>query len=324
MRTMTRRFGAALVAALAVLLAACPNPAVEPGFAYLISGFSPADGSIVATPTPILTWGDVDGATAWELKAAATEPGLAESPSIELADRSYTVPTPLGDGESLWWAVRARNASGTWGAWSGSIHCTYQEPPAYLLTETTPMDGRILYATPASIHWNGFSGAIDYEIGIDADGDFSTGVEVAGPLADSAYVPATPFTAGVTAWWRVRARIGAAEWTAWSTALSFTISDSVPAPVSPANGSDLVNDPTPTFVWSAPSDGAALSYELRYRYGYEPTDTLGTTIALGGTAWTPETDFILNSRYYWHVRGIDADGNPGPWSEMFYVRLLFE
>ncbi|HOX16845.1 MAG TPA: hypothetical protein PKW82_00190, partial [Spirochaetales bacterium] len=139
-----------------------------------------------------------------------------------------------------------------------------------------------------------------------------------------AYVLATPFTTGTTAWWRVRARIGVGEWTAWSAAHSFTISDSAPAPVSPPNASDLVNDPTPTFVWSATSDGAALSYELRYRYGYEPTDTLGATVALVGTTWTPETDFILNARYYWHVRGIDSDGNPGPWSEMFYVRLLFE
>lgn len=77
--------------------------------------------------------------------------------------------------------------------------------------------------------------------------------------------------------------------------------------VAPQDGSASVND-RPTFTWEAVP--GATEYEMQLDIQYPPTKTVITSSSL---SYTPATALVLRD-YYWRVRGIDAQGNPLPWT----------
>ena len=86
----------------------------------VIAGLSPADGTSSSSVTPVLSWDAVSGAGKYRLQGAVSLDTVASAPVEELTQPTYTWPTPLAAGETLYWRVKALDTAGAEGPW-GSI-----------------------------------------------------------------------------------------------------------------------------------------------------------------------------------------------------------
>ena len=86
----------------------------------VIAGLSPADGASSSSVTPVLSWDAVSGAGKYRLQGAVSLDTVAAATAVELTQPTYTWPTPLAAGETLYWRVKALDTAGAEGPW-GSI-----------------------------------------------------------------------------------------------------------------------------------------------------------------------------------------------------------
>ena len=96
-----------------------------------------------------------------------------------------------------------------------------------------------------------------------------------------------------------------------------------PAKISPADGAG-VNDNTPTFTWSAATDGLSgiAKYELWVDDSpdFSPPEILENTTDNATTSYTPTTE-LVNGNYSWRVRAWDQAGNPSPFEQSWIFTI---
>ncbi len=110
----------------------------------VITGMSPADGSSTTDTTPTLSWDAVTGADHYEVQIASTEAGVpgAMPVTVNAPARSYTWPTALSDGDTLYWRVKAVDDAGSEGAWSSIASLAIR---VYVIGDTGPAGGIVFY-----------------------------------------------------------------------------------------------------------------------------------------------------------------------------------
>jgi protein-S-isoprenylcysteine O-methyltransferase Ste14 len=266
---------------------------------------------------PWFGWAPVAGAAQYEFQIAA-DSGMNARVLGGRQDRFFTKSTRATLRKSLpdrtyWWRVRATTAKGDVSAWSAPRAFTKAMSAPRLLS---PVGGvAVSYpATPLQLTWSPVDRAAKYLVTIAADPNLGT--VIGGKPVETA---ATAFTrAGALApgtyYWGVApvdaqgnpgtpSAVESFVWV-WPSTTTPRVNDLVAAPE--------VFDPQ--FSWDPIPGAARYEVEVSASQDFAPGSKVCCPESTIGTAYAP-TQVLKDNRYYWRVRGIDVDGNPGVWNE---------
>ena len=253
---------------------------------------------------PTLTWNAVTGAAKYEVYRARSKDGDYIKYST-VTGTSYTNTDYIENGNTYYYKVRALDANGTAGAWSSVVSVTYKQTlPAPAVTGGNDSQGR------PTLKWNAVSGAAKYEVyrARSKDGDYIKYSTVTG----TSYTNISYIENGNTYYYKVRALDANGTAGAWSSIVSVTYKQTLPAPTV-TGGNDAQG--RPTLTWKAVT-GAA-KYEV-YRARSKDGDYIKYS-TVTGTSYT-NTSYIENGNtYYYKVRALKSDGTAGAWSSIVAV-----
>ena len=253
---------------------------------------------------PTLKWNAVTGAAKYEVYRARSRSGEYIKYST-VTGTSYTNTSYIEDGNTYYYKVRALDANGTAGAWSSIVSVTYKQTlPAPTVTGGNDAQGR------PTLTWKAVTGAAKYEVyrARSKDGDYIKYSTVTG----TSYTNTSYIENGNTYYYKVRALKSDGTAGAWSSVVSVTYKQTLPAPTV-TGGNDAQG--RPTLTWKAVS-GAA-KYEVYRARSKDGTYTKYSTTT--GTAYTNSSYLTSGATYYYKVRALDANGNAGPYSAVVSV-----
>ena len=161
-----------------------------------------------------------------------------------------------------------------------------------------------------TLKWNAVSGAAKYEVyrARSRSGDYIKYSTVTG----TSYTNTSYIENGTTYYYKVRALDANGTAGAWSSIVSVTYKQTLPAPTV-TGGND--SQGRPTLKWKAVS-GAA-KYEV-YRARSKDGDYIKYS-TVTGTSYTNTSYIESGSTYYYKVRALDANGTAGAWSSIVSV-----
>ena len=250
---------------------------------------------------PTLTWKAVTGAAKYEVYRARSRSGEYIKYST-VTGTSYTNTSYIENGNTYYYKVRALDANGTAGPWSDVVAVTCRLG----LTAPTVTGGNDAQGRP-TLKWNAVSGAAKYEVyrARSLNGGYIKYSTVTG----TSYTNISYIENGNTYYYKVRALDANGTAGAWSSVVSVTYKQTLPAPTV-TGGND--SQGRPTLKWNAVS-GAA-KYEV-YRARSLNGDYIKYS-TVTGTSYT-NTSYIENGNtYYYKVRALDANGTAGAWSSI--------
>ena len=253
---------------------------------------------------PTLKWNAVSGAAKYEVYRARSKDGDYTRYSTTTGT-AYTNSSYIEDGNTYYYKVRALDANGTAGAWSSVVSVTYKQIlPAPTVTGGNDAQGR------PTLKWNAVSGAAKYEVyrARSKDGDYIKYSTVTG----TSYTNTSYIENGNTYYYKVRALDANGTAGAWSSVVSVTYKQTLPAPAV-TGGNDAQG--RPTLKWNAVS-GAA-KYEV-YRARSKDGDYIKYS-TVTGTSYTNISYIENGNTYYYKVRALDANGTAGAWSSIVSV-----
>jgi len=253
---------------------------------------------------PTLKWNAVSGAAKYEVYRARSKDGTYTKYSTTTGT-SYTNTSYIENGNTYYYKVRALDANGTAGAWSSIVSVTYKQTlPAPTVTGGNDSQGR------PTLKWKAVSGAAKYEVyrARSKDGDYIKYPTVTG----TSYTNTSYIENGNTYYYKVRALDANGTAGAWSSVVSVTYKQTLPAPTV-TGGND--SQGRPTLKWNAVS-GAA-KYEV-YRARSKDGDYIKYS-TVTGTSYTNTSYIESGNTYYYKVRALKSDGTAGAWSSIVAV-----
>ena len=161
-----------------------------------------------------------------------------------------------------------------------------------------------------TLKWKAVSGAAKYEVyrARSKDGDYIKYSTVTG----TSYTNTSYIESGNTYYYKVRALDANGTAGAWSSVVSVTYKQTLPAPTV-TGGND--SQGRPTLKWNAVS-GAA-KYEV-YRARSKDGDYIKYS-TVTGTSYTNTSYIESGNTYYYKVRALKSDGTAGAWSSVVSV-----
>ena len=253
---------------------------------------------------PTLKWNAVSGAAKYEVYRARSKDGTYTKYSTTTGT-SYTNTGYIENGNTYYYKVRALDANGTAGAWSSIVSVTYKQTlPAPAVTGGKDSQGR------PTLKWNAVSGAAKYEVyrARSKDGTYTKYSTTTG----TSYTNTGYIENGNTYYYKVRALDANGTAGAWSSIVSVTYKQTLPAPAV-TGGKD--SQGRPTLKWNAVS-GAA-KYEV-YRARSKDGDYIKYS-TVTGTSYTNTSYIEDGNTYYYKVRALGSDGTAGAWSSIVSV-----
>ena len=253
---------------------------------------------------PTLKWNAVTGAAKYEVYRARSKDGDYTKYSTTTGT-SYTNTSYIENGNTYYYKVRALDASGTAGAWSSIVSVTYKQT----LSAPSVTGGNDSQGRP-TLKWNAVTGAAKYEVyrARSRSGEYIKYSTVTG----TSYTNTSYIENGNTYYYKVRALKSDGTAGAWSSIVSVTYKQTLPAPTV-TGGND--SQGRPTLKWNAVT-GAA-KYEVYRARSKDGTYTKYSTTT--GTAYTNSSYLTSGATYYYKVRALDANGNAGPYSAVVSV-----
>ena len=253
---------------------------------------------------PTLKWNAVSGAAKYEVYRSYSENGTYTKYSTTTGT-SYTNTGYIENGNTYYYKVRALDANGTAGAWSSVVSVTYKQ----ILSAPTVTGGNDAQGRP-TLKWNAVTGAAKYEVyrARSKDGDYIKYSTVTG----TSYTNTSYIENGNTYYYKVRALDANGTAGAWSSIVSVTYKQTLPAPTV-TGGND--SQGRPTLTWKAVT-GAA-KYEV-YRARSMNGDYIKYS-TVTGTSYTNTSYIEDGNTYYYKVRALDANGTAGAWSSIVSV-----
>ncbi|MFN8382104.1 MAG: metallophosphoesterase [Anaerolineales bacterium] len=175
--------------------------------------------SITNNPKPIFSWGTVRNAQAYEI-FIARDANFSQIALIQTINQTnFTPATPLADGV-YFVQVRAYNATLSPGKFS--------KPYSFIIDTTPPPPPTLVSPTNGSksansllLQWKAVDGALQYQIELDNNADFSS-PEFKDASSKSS-IRSKALAKGATYYWHVRAKDKAGNWSSWSTSFSFSV-----------------------------------------------------------------------------------------------------
>ena len=257
---------------------------------------------------PTLKWNAVTGAAKYEVYRARSKDGDYIKYST-VTGTSYTNTSYIEDGNTYYYKVRALDANGTAGAWSSIVSVTYRAASTGTLSAPTVTGGNDSQGRP-TLKWNAVSGAAKYEVyrARSLNGDYIKYSTATG----TSYTNISYIENGNTYYYKVRALDAKGTTGAWSSIVSVTYKQTLPAPTV-TGGND--SQGRPTLTWKAVT-GAA-KYEVYRSYSENGTYTKYSTTT--GTSYTNISYIENGNTYYYKVRALKSDGTAGAWSSIVSV-----
>ena len=253
---------------------------------------------------PTLTWKAVTGAAKYEVYRSYSQNGNYSKYSTQTST-GYTNSSYLTSGNTYYYKVRALDANGTAGPWSDVVAVTCRLG----LTAPSVTGGNDSQGRP-TLKWDKVAGATKYEVyrARSLNGDYIKYSTVTG----TSYTNISYIENGNTYYYKVRALDANGTAGAWSSIVSVTYKQTLPAPTV-TGGNDAQG--RPTLKWKAVT-GAA-KYEV-YRARSKDGDYIKYS-TVTGTSYT-NTSYIENGNtYYYKVRALKSDGTAGAWSSIVSV-----
>ena len=253
---------------------------------------------------PTLKWNAVTGAAKYEVYRARSRSGEYIKYST-VTGTSYTNTSYIENGNTYYYKVRALDANGAAGAWSSIVSVTYKQT----LLAPSVTGGNDAQGRP-TLKWKAVTGAAKYEVyrARSMNGDYIKYSTVTG----TSYTNTSYIESGNTYYYKVRALDANGTAGAWSSVVSVTYKQTLPAPTV-TGGND--SQGRPTLKWKAVS-GAA-KYEV-YRARSMNGDYIKYS-TVTGTSYTNISYIENGNTYYYKVRALDADGTAGAWSSIVSV-----
>jgi hypothetical protein len=298
----------------------------------------PADNIAGMRAIPIFYWAAAASATAYQFQiddnADYSSPVYSTPDGTTVPGTPITVTNAKPASMSLltpyYWHVRARDAAGNWGPWSGSRTITILPLIPTAPVAVSPATGTLTQNTTPTFTWNPVSTGVTYHIQIDNQSTFvSPEVEHTDTGGATTFTPVSPITPDGLYYWRVRAFNAAGEPGAWSTARSITIDTTPPiAPILSLPADNVAGmRAIPIFYWAVTSTANAYQYQIDDNADYSsPVYSTPDGSAVPGTPITvtsaKPTGLAVLTPYFWHVRARDAAGNWGPWSGSRTITIL--
>ena len=257
---------------------------------------------------PTLKWNAVSGAAKYEVYRARSLNGDYIKYST-VTGTSYTNISYIEDGNTYYYKVRALKSDGTAGAWSSIVSVTYRAASTGTLPAPTVTGGNDAQGRP-TLKWKAVSGAAKYEVyrARSMNGDYIKYSTVTG----TSYTNTSYIENGNTYYYKVRALKSDGTAGAWSSIVSVTYKQTLPAPTV-TGGNDAQG--RPTLKWNAVS-GAA-KYEV-YRARSKDGDYIKYS-TVTGTSYTNISYIENGNTYYYKVRALKSDGTAGAWSSVVSV-----
>lgn len=184
--------------------------------------YMPENGYTINDGTPFFSWSSPGSAVLYEL--IADDSGDFSSPEIEqntLTGSEYSTTEILSD-RTYFWRVRAVDEHGNRGAWSDTWTFTLDSlgiVPAELFS---PMNGSSVTNESLVFDWRERDDALEYELLVDNNTDFSSPEIHEEQLTRSGYTSEFPLEYD-TYVWKVRSRNDDDKWWSWSETWSFTL-----------------------------------------------------------------------------------------------------
>ena len=176
---------------------------------------TPSGGSTISTVPVTFVWEAIGDAIQYHFQIAADSGFNDIKYSRPLTGTSLDL-SFAGDGNSLYWRVRAKNVSG-WGEWSQEwSFITIAPLPAP--APIAPADGGTTSTVPVTFIWQSLEGAIQYHFQIAADSGFND-IKYARLLTGTS-LDLSFAGDGNSLYWRVRAK-NVSGWGEWSQGWSF-------------------------------------------------------------------------------------------------------
>ena len=207
------------------------------------------------------------------------------------------------DGTEEDWA-KISISSGNEDLLAAALHCKPTPLTAPAVTGGNDSQGR------PTLKWNAVTGAAKYEVyrARSKDGDYiKYSTQTSTGYTNSAYL-----TSGSMYYYKVRALDANGTAGAWSSIVSVTYKQTLPAPTV-TGGNDAQG--RPTLTWKAVT-GAA-KYEV-YRARSKDGDYIKYS-TVTGTSYTNISYIENGNTYYYKVRALDANGTAGAWSSIVSV-----
>ena len=257
---------------------------------------------------PTLKWDKVAGAAKYEVYRARSMNGDYIKYSTQTST-GYTNSAYLTSGSTYYYKVRALKSDGTAGAWSSIVSVTYRAASTGTLSAPAVTGGNDSQGRP-TLKWNAVSGAAKYEVyrARSLNGDYIKYSTVTG----TSYTNTSYIESGNTYYYKVRALDANGTAGAWSSIVSVTYKQTLPAPTV-TGGNDAQG--RPTLTWKAVT-GAA-KYEV-YRARSKDGDYIKYS-TVTGTSYTNISYIENGNTYYYKVRALDANGTAGAWSSIVSV-----
>ncbi len=257
---------------------------------------------------PTLTWKAVTGAAKYEVYRARSLNGDYIKYST-VTGTSYTNISYIENGNTYYYKVRALDANGTAGAWSSIVSVTYRAASTGTLSAPVVTGGNDSQGRP-TLKWKAVSGAAKYEVyrARSRSGEYIKYSTVTG----TSYTNISYIENGNTYYYKVRALDANGTAGAWSSIVSVTYKQTLPAPTV-TGGND--SQGRPTLKWNAVT-GAA-KYEV-YRARSLNGDYIKYS-TVTGTSYTNISYIENGNTYYYKVRALKSDGTAGAWSSIVSV-----
>ena len=253
---------------------------------------------------PTLKWNAVSGAAKYEVYRARSLNGDYIKYST-VTGTSYTNTSYIENGNTYYYKVRALDANGTAGPWSGVVAVTCRLGlTAPIVTGGNDSQGR------PTLKWDKVAGAAKYEVyrARSLNGDYIKYSTVTG----TSYTNISYIENGNTYYYKVRALDANGTAGAWSSIVAVTYKQTLSAPTV-TGGND--SQGRPTLKWNAVT-GAA-KYEV-YRARSKDGDYIKYS-TVTGTSYTNISYIENGNTYYYKVRALDANGTAGAWSSIVAV-----
>lgn len=176
----------------------------------------------------------------------------------------------------------------------------------------SPRFNAVLNDTTPNLVWQKVSKALNYEIQIANDENFSVNLST-NTTSSTTYTSAN-LVDGMY-YWRVRANDVSMQAGKWSQIRSFTIDTTGPSAPTLISPSGVTATRSNTFRWNTVSDAVG------YQFAYDNDSNCASPIKTFTLRSTTRRMTLSSSTYYWCVRAKDSVGNWGVWSAPFQIQI---
>ncbi|HET6174690.1 MAG TPA: hypothetical protein VFD90_18940 [Gaiellales bacterium] len=274
---------------------------------------------------PALTWNPAKGAVQYEVQISSDAGFNPAVVDVNTSNLRFVNGKTLPNG-AYFWRVRSIDKDNASSKWSGARKFTKKWNAVATLLSPASLTA-IAYPSPAILTWSSVPGAVTYRVsvaggasggGVDAPGGIISNGALAWSSGGNPIETSNTNLAVSTAlhpgtyYWQVVPVDAEGHTGAPSAILSFvwiwagtttpTVTDIVP-------GIEIYD---PLFQWGPIPGAASYQIEINTTSGFA-TGSKVFSANTSATSFAP-TQTLPNNTYYWRVRGVDPQGQAGPWN----------